>query len=238
MPPARIDGFPDHVDFTFMIRIGYVVHLHEIYAPRRVQFEERIVVCLRTKPGRVYRIHIAQPLTQPLLAVNIPRCLGSAEYRSVLLDRQLRYASHDVDTELQSEAVYVIRQRLETLAIGGRWKSIDSRHEPAVFIHIDDRIFFVVTVRTRILDVPAYIYNDVHPPVFLEMGGNVVRVRPDFLFSNSGSETVPTVPSHRRSRRPSSEVLGVKSCRKERKGREQYELSQGRLPALVSQNGL
>src|SRR4051812_21645723 len=92
---------------------------------------------------------------------------GSTRDREVGFHGPPGNSTHDVNAELQTEAMYVVRQRLKPKPAGGGRKTVRSRDEPAISIHREVGVF-AVSVRLRMLLRPLDIYHDVIPAVLLQ----------------------------------------------------------------------
>ena len=96
-----------------------------------------------------------------------------------------------MDTELQTESVYIIGQSLESDTVGSRRKAVECRRIAAVLIVYIDRVGLVITSGLVIFYEPADVDHHVFPAIGSQVLGHVVGIGFDFTFYNRRTVTVP-----------------------------------------------
>ena len=109
-----------------------------------------------------------------------------------------RDPAHDVDAEFEAQIMDKIGQRAEAFSIRGRWKTVNSRHQPGIGVHFQRHKGPVGGIDGAGL-IPLNIAYDIFPAVGFHMRSHVFGVAAQFCFGDSRSVTVPAVPSHGRS---------------------------------------
>ena len=114
----------------------------------------------------------------------------------MLVGRHAGHAAHDVDAELQAQAVDIIRQGLEACAVCGGGEAVHGGEETAIFVHIQGGEGLILVIERSGL-IPLDVHHHILPAVVLQVLGHVVRILADDILGNSGAVAVPAVPAHR-----------------------------------------
>ncbi|MNE58199.1 hypothetical protein D3C80_1532150 [compost metagenome] len=109
---------------------GDVIHFDQIDAPLGIQLKEGIIIFLRTFFGCVYSVHIRVPGADGVGMGNLACCRRCTEQCRSCVCSLPRNAAHNMNAELQPQAVYVISKRLEALASSCRREAVLGRHQP------------------------------------------------------------------------------------------------------------
>ena len=199
VPAAGAAGFGDQLDFPAAVGIfpGDVVALDEVHAPFRVEAENAVVIGGRFGQVAPETVHIGIPGAD---GVGVGRVL--AEVRAVRdgqvpVRRHAGHSAHDVDAELQPQAVDIVRQRFEARAVRGAGEAVDRGGQPAVFIHgqLGKRLVAVVDGGGL---VPLDVHHDVFPAEGFQLLRHVLRVAADDALRDGCTVAVPAVPAHGR----------------------------------------
>src|SRR6185369_2858055 len=104
---------------------------------------------------------------------------GAAEHRQVGGDGAPGNAAHDVDAELETQAVNVVGEQTESGAVRGGGKTVGSRQQPPVRVH-DEFGVRTVAVGLGMRLRPLNVDHHVLPAVFFQVGGHIPGVGFDF----------------------------------------------------------
>ena len=205
---GEVNGFADRFNLSLVIGPAQIVHLHKVQVPRGEQLEDRVVVFLRARLGHVHAEHVRIPLAGAVRVRDGGGVKLGAENGRVAFHRLARNAAQQMQPELQTVAMHVIRERLEAQAVRGGGKFFQHRPEPAPFIHRHLRMRRVFkALRLRL--VPLDVHDDVLPAVRGQFLRHVIRVGLGKLLGDGATEGIPTVPAHRRTRRPFEKMGGA-----------------------------
>src|SRR5579884_994879 len=200
---AVLYGQRDLPDFRWLVRvIRDAVNLQEIDTPAGVLPKERVI------PGLTGLVIFDSPARGiPGTRIILVRCILRFEIRT--LDRRIahhtltRDAADDVNAELQSLSMDPVAELFETrvLAVLERRRKTRRHRNKSAFIV--KRIFeqFRFGTILRIYHVPAFVNHGIRIPKRLQLRRQHINVVAELLFADTQPIGVPTVPSHRRSRR-------------------------------------
>ena len=183
------------------VGIADIVTFDVINTPLRVKADDRVIVLLRSFCVPADSVHIGIPHADRGRIRDFIRSDIRSEYRHMLMRCFPRDPAHDMDTEFQSEIVYVLRQRRKAFSACRGWKPVQCRKQPAVLVDLlvaERDILISVPHRAGVLCIPLDIHHDVLPACILHVRRHIVRVGFYLLFVDSRVIIVVTVPAHRR----------------------------------------
>ena len=126
---------------------------------------------------------------------------SGTENRRPGMDGLPGYAAHDMDAELEPEAVHESRKGLEARAAPGGGEALRRGNEAGPGVHLQRDVFAVFRGFGAAL-VPLDVDDDVLPAQGPQLGGHVLGIGPHLVLEDGGSVAIPAVPAHGGRRRP------------------------------------
>ena len=195
-------GAGNRLNFLLTVGIfpGDIVTLDEIHTPVRVHAEQGIIIDLSghgaVLPGRaVNAVHIRVPGAHGIGQGDLVTGQVAAEDRQVLMGGHAGKTAHDMDAELETEAVHILGQRAESGPVSGGRKTVFSRLETSVCVHAQ-RGKGDILVRGCAGLIPLNVHDNVFPAVLFEVFGHEPGIAAHCFFRHCGAIAVPAVPAH------------------------------------------
>lgn len=126
----------------------------------------------------------------------IPAAEFTALYGQILMNCTAGNAAHNMNSELQTEGMAIIRYRLKALSACRAWKAVFRRQQSAVFIHIK-RIKIIIIIIFSLRLIPLNIANHIFPAKPLQIFCHIIRIFNQTALCYRRTEAIPAVPAHR-----------------------------------------
>ena len=197
VPPALAAGLGDQLNLPLAVGIfpGDVVALDEVHAPGRVQPEDAVIV----RPGAggiaAQTVHVGVPGADGVGVGDLVTGAVAALDGQMAMGRHAGHAAHDMDAELEPEAVHIVRQGLEAGAVRCAGEAVHRRHQPPVGVHLQRREGDIGMAGGGGL-IPLDVHHDVLPAKGGQTAGHLVGVAADDVLGDGGAVAVPAVPAH------------------------------------------
>ncbi len=208
LPSIPIDCVAEHLNFARVIGgCGKIVALDEVHGPFGVEVDDGVVILLGARATLLNRAIVAQPGAFDLAIADL-----IARNALCSLDREFapngffRHAAHDVNTEFEPLRMDVVRERLESLALGRGRETVRRRDVATPLVQRINRVLLVVARIAFVLNGPADVDNANIIPILEQVFGLPIGIGANLCFIDDRAVTIPAIPAHWGCRRPVMEI--------------------------------
>ena len=209
-PPAAQDRVVQH--FHLMggavgvlgvgVGVGDVVALDEVHPPAGILGDQVVVVVLGGGVVGPHAVHVRVPAAD---AARVGQVGGGDPRRAVdgqvPVGRRPGDAPHDVDAELQPQAVDIVGQRAEPPPPGRGGEAGRVGLQPAELVHgvvAEGDVLVFLPAGAGVFGVPLDVHHHIGPAIGFQLPGQHLGVGPDGLLGDGGVVKIIAVPPHGR----------------------------------------